>query len=276
MRSVGVDARVATLHAMPSSFGYREDWVFDRIGDEAAMRDWARPGVDWLLSAGDGAYDVLHAEVPRIKHRFFGVLHAGSAYRSGAAGMNAHDRKLGARVRFIGSDSLHLSDDGLPAHPYWAVAERWRSPAEARGVDALHATGNPYSKGSATLLAGARLAGIEPVCLGGVTHDCVLEAMGFSRVYLDQINAGIGGFGCAAVEAAAMGCAVVADMRKVPHAAWAPPFQRVTTEESVSAAVGNALADASHAQRCHAWAREFAAPDRVAERITKLLAEAAA
>lgn len=264
----GVDAHVATTNAHPH--GYLEDWVFAN-GDEPKMREWIGDGVDWLISSGDGAYDLLLREVPRIPHKWFAAAQAGSQYRGASERINALDRHLKARIRFCSADHMHLSTDSVPKYPYWTAAETWRSPGEPRTIKVLHASNNKWSKGSDTLLAGARLAGIEPTVAHHRPHAEVLELMGQSSAYLDQLQASIGGFGSAAIEAAAMGCAVVSDMRKVPQEDWAPPFQRVCTVDDVARAVERALANPQQAERCYDWARSNASPRAVAKRWLRIL-----
>lgn len=266
--SAGVDAHVATTNAHPH--GFLEEWIFAN-GDEPKMREWIGDGVDWLISSGDGAYDLLLREVPRIPHKNFAAAQAGSEYRSKYAQINKLDRHLKARIRFCSADHMHLSTDSVPAYPYWTAAETWCAPSEHRTIRVLHAANNKWSKGSDTLLAGARLAGVEPTVVHHRPHTEVLGLMGQASVYLDQIQESIGGFGSAAIEAAAMGCAVVSDMRQVPQEDWAPPFQRVRKVDDVARAVELALIDPQQAVRCHRWTRENAAPSAVAKRWLGIL-----
>ena len=230
LRSVGVDARV--LVQEPHPYGYSED-----VWAEGELDAWVNEGVDWLLSTGDGAYDFFAASARSIDYENLGALHVGSAYRTHHAEFNARDKALGARVQFIGADSMRFASD-LPAYPMWVAAEHWTAPDEKRdGI--LHCPSNRKSKGTADILRGADLAGVKLTLLENASPGDVLAAMAQHAVYIDEINADVGGMGCAAVEAAALGCAVITDGRHWPvNQPWTPPFAQVRDAEDLAALLG--------------------------------------
>ena len=272
LRSAGADARV--LITSPHPYGYVEDaW---RPGELDA---WCAGDIDWLLSTGDGAYDFFSATAKTLDYGALATLHVGSAYRSNAADFNARDVEIGARCQFIGADSLHLRGP-LPAYPMWIAAEHWQAPDERRdGI--LHCPSNRGSKGTAQIIAAAELANVKLTLLENASPGDVIAAMGRAAVYVDEINAHVGGMGCAAVEAAAMGCAVITDGRHWPTSQpWTPPFQQVRDAEDLAAVFADlrgAERDVRtgwymhHAQRDYGYARHYCSQAHVAARWLDIL-----
>ena len=267
LRSAGVYARV--MVEQPHPYGYDED----RWDDEREADAWLGEGVDWLLGTGDGAYDYLHAVASAVPHRNLGALHVGSAYRNNAEEFNAIDAHMGARLQFVGADSMHLAGT-LPAYPMWIAAERWREPDEQRdGI--LHCPSNRGSKGTDQIIRAAEIAGVKLTLLERATPGAVIEAMGRAAVYVDEINAHVGGMGCAAVEAAAMGCAVITDGRHWPTSQpWTPPFQQVRDAEDLAAVFEQLRGDTRtvrtgwhmhHANRDYTYARNYCSQQWVAD-----------
>lgn len=230
LRSLGVDARVY-VHK-PHPYGYVEDtWTPDELDA------WLDGGIDWLLGTGDGAYDVLNVFAAEYEHNNLGMLHVGSAYRGNAVEFNARDREMGVRVQFVGVDSLRFTDGMLPAYPMWIAPEQWKAPStlgpERRGI--LHCPSNRGSKGTDQIIDGARKAGVALTLLEGVSPEQAIAEMGRSAIYIDEINSSVGGYGCAAFEAAAMGCAVISDGRHWPTSRpWTPPFIQVRDADDLA------------------------------------------
>ena len=272
LRSVGVDARVWVQRSHP--YGYAEDaW------QPGELAQYLQEGCDWLLSTGDGAYDIFREVAGLGQHENLGTLHVGSAFRGDPEALHAYDRELGAQVQFIGADSMRLRSE-LPAYPMWIAAEHWAEPDESRdGI--LHCPSNRCSKGTAQIIAAAELANVKLTLLECASPGDVIAAMGRAAVYVDEINAHVGGMGCAAVEAAAMGCAVVTDGRHWPTSQpWTPPFQQVRDAEDLAAVFADlrgAERDVRtgwymhHAQRDHAYARHYCSQGYVAQQWLDIL-----
>lgn len=259
------DARALTLR--PHAFGYREDLVCAL--DDPRVIEWVGSGVDWLVATGDEVAEPFDLALARFPHRHVGAMHVGSAYRSRAAACNARDVAIGVEARYVGAEMLHLADDCVPTFPTWAPVENWCEPGGYRPIRVLHSPSRRSAKGTDAVVAACDALGGPPVLvLEQQSHDVVAACMRESRVYFDQLNPAIGGFGLAAVEAAALGCGVVSDLSKVNRATYDPPFVRLIDPVDAKAAFAEAE---QAAPDCYAWAREHYHPSRVVERLAPLL-----
>jgi len=253
----------------PHPYGYTEDtWA---AGEFDA---WVESGVDWLLSTGDGSYDVFRAFANAIEWENLGSLHVGSRYRANSTEFNAIDASMGVQVQFTGADSTRLRGD-LPMYPMWVPAEQWCKPDENRdGI--LHCPSNRGSKGTADIIWAAESANVQLTLLENAKPHEVLAAMGKAAVYIDELNADVGGIGCAAFEAAAMGCAVITDGRHWPiHQRWAPAFTMVRDREDLAALLRDDVRcsyrtvrtgwQILHAERDYRWALNYATRQHVSD-----------
>lgn len=273
-RDRGVDARV--LVQRPHPYGYPEEpWA------EGELDAWAESGVDWLIGTGDDAYDFLTATARSVRHRNIAVVHGGSAYRDNAKLLNGLDVQLGARVAFIGADSMRLAGS-VPAYPFWNLVEQYSEPDERRdGV--LHCPSKRSSKGTKSILAAAEKAGTGLTLIENARPSDVIAAMGKAAVYIDELNHHVGGIGTAGFEAAAMGCAVISDGRHWPVSLpWTPPFQQVRDRDDLANVLvqlrgSDRAVDAEwyiiHARRDHAYAKHYCSAAWVTDYWLRILGE---
>jgi len=212
-------ARVYTTHAHP--FGYPEDMIAGQCNPTELTA--AARAADWVISTGDGDYRVfqeLLRDLPLKRDVRRGVTHAGTAYRLNASVYNALDADLGARARFIGSDSLYLADGDLCALPYIGTCDL--APALPVLDGTLRVTHSPTAreaKGTAEiLLVLERLQAENRYAVDLIEHVPPAEVPARrlrAHVHVDQLNARIGGFGQSAIEAMGAGCLTLADIRHV-------------------------------------------------------------
>jgi hypothetical protein len=259
-----VGAQIARVYTeKPHSFGYLEDrmsWPELRV---AAMT------ADWILAAGDGAYGPFYTICKRLTFKpdvRFATVHVGTAYRENYKTFNAIDTFFARR--FIGGDLYRFAAGDKNAVPFCASAECWAEqyiPIVAElPVRACHATSSRSVKGT-TLIE--TLPGVE--ILEGLSFDECMRRRGGSHIYIDQIN-DLGGFGAAAVEAMAAGCAVLGSQRNIESSVDAfyprPPIVEVTAT-TIGAELEALRADRERLndlrQRSWEWARDVARPASV-------------
>ncbi len=295
-------ARVWTLSAHPNA-GYVEDLIGEEPPPETAG-EW-----DWIISTGDGDYRELARMVAPFEGRVrrVAMTHSGSAFRGNPHHSNRMDAVFGARLRFVGADSLHLAGSLPPAVPWFSCCddiEPAPAPAEPDGVVVVsHSPTNREKKGTDAILAKLEIERAEinrdhEECLAGEWDGCIprmevdlIEGVSFaeartrrarSHIFVDQLNPEIGGFGASAVEAMAQGCAVVADIRNVPYEqTWerfgleAPPIVEVRDADQLEEEIDRLVRepDDLHITRTASleWAREYAAPLPFARYFLRML-----
>lgn len=238
-------ARVATEHA--HSFGYDEDVVIDRDGLEV-VASIARD-VDWIITTGDGEYGFVRqllAGLPLKSGYHFGVTHAGTAYRGNSRLFNRYDDELGAKVRFIGSDSWYLANGDPRAVPYFGSSESMSIPIDGENVPTVsHSPSSRATKGTDLILPVLRKLesdGVYRVSLiENVSAGDAIRRRAATHVYVDQMKATIGGFGQAAIEGMGAGCVVLCDINKVVEDVWLfyprPPIIPVRTPDDLERAL---------------------------------------
>lgn len=280
-------ARVYTVGA--TAIGFQEDLTGapDKLLDLPGLIENA----DWIISTGEGNYTVFREIVTarRAKRPVnVGVTHAGTAYRQHPIMYNRIDKDIGAQVRFIGADSLHLAKDDVTACPYFGTCDPLPKPVRAEGR--VRVTHSPASRGRrAQKGTDVILPVMEQLCAGGVIdidliedvspHDA-LARRALSHIHVDQMNSDVGGFGQSAVEAMGAGLAVLANTRfvtsKMEQYIPRPPVIDVRDARELRDWL-EFLArerDVLHRYRCAAWewAQLHATPEAVArywlERLT--------
>ena len=297
-----VRARVWTLHQHP--YGYAEDLIGVSEPAELAGK-W-----DWVVGAGDGDHQLLaHMAAPFDKRaNHMAITHSGSAYRNNPNHYNRADAAMGATIRFIGADSLHLADAALPAVPWFSTSDDIAIPVEPdepKRVVVAHSPSNRAKKGTDSIIETLELAkrdideerkwwdgggwegGPAPLDLDiieGVGYRECRERRARAHVFVDQMHAATGGFGASAVEALAQGCAVLADIRHVAlEGAWQrvglepPPIIEVRSpsdlEEEVDRLAHNDGELYWTRMASLEWAREYAAPIPFARYFLRMLSE---
>lgn len=298
-----VRARVWTLEAHP--YSYAEDLIgFDEPPELAGH--W-----DWIVGAGDGDHQLLaHMAAPFDKRAdHLAITHSGSAYRGNPNHYNRADAALGASVRFIGADSLHLSDGAIPTVPWFSTSDDIAIPDDVPydndRLIVAHSPSNRAKKGTDAIIEKLELAkrdidttrqwytdgGWEggPVPLDidiieGVSYRECRERRSKAAIFVDQLHPATGGFGASAVEAMAQGCAVLGDIR---HVALEPVWDRVgldhppiievrspdELEEEVDRLAHNDGELYWTRQASLEWARKNAAPEPFARYFLRMLAE---
>lgn len=272
-----VVARVLTIEAHP--FGYEEDM---RIGHRSAdgWRQWGR-AADWLISTGDGEYSAFKAlaeacarsrgQIPQRR----ATCHVGSAYRDAWAEFNRADGLIGWDLRFLGGDLFRFAIDDPRARPYFAPPDSLPFEAEPLGdrIRIAHSPSNRAKKGTAQILPVLeQLAADFPV-----VDVEVIEQLGFrqaderrrrAHIFVDQMNAEVGGFGASSVEALAGGCATLADVRNVSNEVDRfyprPPILDVRTPAELRSALVALVANQEFLEetrrRSFEWAHQVASP----------------
>jgi hypothetical protein len=277
-------ARVWVANSHP--FGYQEDWV----GQENEEAEAFASEADWIVTTGDG-YAVSYAvaeQAAALGKAKIAVTHAGSAFRADPFGLLELDKGIGARARFVGFDSLHLTSrggvsDGIPTHPYWSTCEPVIPVTPMMPGARIHVAHSPSArskKGTDEIIKAVERARVE---LGsfdfdlieGVSFNVAIDRRSSCHVFVDQLVPEIGGFGCSAVEAMAQGCAVIADVRHVPIGNVTPPILHAEDGEALFRLLrrfwGNPDELQSQRVLSVAWAIQHALPAAVGHRWLSIL-----
>lgn len=276
-------ARVFTQTTHP--FGYQEDVWASREEVEAAAAS-----ADWVVSTGDGDYVVLRqllTTLPFHKDVKLAVTHAGTAYRTTPRLYNRWDTELGARVRFIGCDSLHFAKTDPHARPYFGTCEEIAPellPAPLR-PRVTHSPTIRAKKGTDEILAALErctaAGSVELDLIENIPPADVPARRRVAHVHVDQLQPDVGGFGQSAIEAMGAGCAVLADMRFVStrlvnaHSAVPPIIDvrsRVDLEDWIRLLARERDVLQKYREAAWAWSKENSAPEKVAEYWIKMLA----
>jgi hypothetical protein len=275
--TVGVEcARVATENAHP--FGYLEDLILKRDGARDAVE--IAKTVDWIITTGDGEYDFFQrmlSELPLPQDVSIAVTHAGSAYRENARRMNRRDAELGAKVRFVGSDSLKLARGDSRAVPYFGTSDLAPKLTRVDGIPIVsHSPSSRATKGSEkilTVLTRLEAEGLYSVDLiEGVSAEEANRRRRRAHIHIDQMNPDVGGFGQSAIEAMGVGCAVLCDIRNVVPDVWRffppPPIIDVRKSADLEQWLRSLAANPELLHRyraaAYAWSDTNSAPDAVA------------
>ncbi|MFH1689389.1 MAG: glycosyltransferase, partial [Candidatus Eisenbacteria bacterium] len=282
-------ARVWTHGAHPT-LGYREDVTGPMQTPD--LIEFAK-GVDWIIATGDGDYwyvDRMREKLPLPGGVRVATTHAGSAYRGTPDLYNVADTRRGFDVRFIGLDSMRFAEDDPTVHPHF-------SPAFAEPVGAVtlsrapirvaHAPSHRTTKGTAMVLSVLEAlrdnGDIAFDLIEGVKfHEC-MDRLACCDVLVDQMEPSIGGMGALAVEAMAMGIAVVSDIRHVSPTACSrlnglPPITQAGDAAELREAIGRFsehlryLDDAKKLSL--EWARKNASAEATVRRWTEALVTA--
>lgn len=283
-------ARVWTLTAHP--YQYAEDMIgFDPPPEVAG--EW-----DWLISTGDGD----HQELARMVEAFDGrvrhvaMTHSGSAYRGNPHHYDRMDAVFGARLRFIGADSMHLAHALPPVAPWFSTCDTIVPALEpvdpGDRVVVAHSPSDRAKKGTDAILAKLEIEradvakdraefsewdGLPPEVvidlIEGVPYAEARDRRARAHIFVDQLTSQIGGFGASAVEALAQGCAVLADIRNVPYEqTWErfglepPPIVEVRDADQMEEEIDRLvrIPDDLYITRCASleWARNYATPEK--------------
>ena len=196
-----------------------------------------------------------------------GVLHVGSLYRKQWDRLDRRDYHLSARVRFISPDSLgdNYARCGDPTdyherdyiYPHTGLADLLHVDGQRRRFKRepypviVHSPSSTDTKGTHAIREalhdlGARFDFHYREITKMAYRDCVAAREG-GHIYLDQFNPAVGGFGYAAVEAAAQGMAPIATTNKIDPQAYrdnglpVPPV--LSCEGGLKEVVAGLLAD---------------------------------
>lgn len=289
-------SRVWTLDRNP--FQFKEDFVgppTDAEGDlPAGLIAFARWGLDWIVSIGDGHYDILNQQFDELakigcKAGALAVTHAGSAFRAEPARLHEADWDLGAKVRFVGYDSIRLVPTDpmheIATYPYWSSCETFSLIGETAPelIRVSHSPTSRDKKGTEIILdVFNRLAKDKLITydlIEGVSYPEAVARRARSQIFVDQLKPEIGGFGCAAIEAMGAGCLVISDVRNVKESEGdvIPPIQHVGDGLELEAAlrafcdVGNRMRLLQMRTATQLWALEHAAPSAVGQRFLAVL-----
>jgi hypothetical protein len=269
-------ARVITVN--PHIFGYPEDVVIARDGEDAA-REAARDA-DWIISSGDGKYEILKDLIARVgpRDRAFrlGTRHAGTAYRTNPREYDRLDSEWGFERRFMACDLYRFVVNDPRARvfiqPQEHIAERL--PIFNPPPRFCHSPSLRAAKGTASILS--VFAGMESTgshvsldLIENVSFAECNERMRHSHVLVDQLEFNIGAFGAAAMEALAAGLAVVSYYGNVVQdiERWfpLPPIVNVDSEWRLRETLLRIIHDEEYlAQlriRSLAWAQQYLAPE---------------
>jgi hypothetical protein len=252
--------------------------ILKRDGVDGAV-DVAKTA-DWVITTGDGEYEFfqrMRSELPLPKDVSIAVTHAGSAYRENARRMNRRDAELGAKVRFIGSDSLSLAKGDPRAVPYFGTADLAPELTRVDGIPIIsHSPSSRATKGSEKILRILTRLESEGLCsidlIEGVSAEEAMHRRRRAHIHIDQMNPDVGGFGQSAIEAMGVGCAVLCDIRKVVPDVWRfyppPPIidirKDTDLEEWLRLLAANPELLHRYRAAAHAWSATNSAPDAVA------------
>lgn len=258
-------ARVLTLNG-PHPFGYEED----RLSRDEAMDLAAR--TDWLISTGDGSYDHLLLTLqglPFPDSLRLATAHVGSAYRNAPGDFDTSDDLFDFKIRFMGGDLFRFAADDPRAVPYFAPPHAIPDSIIAlEGAPRIsHSPSSREKKGTDTVLE--VLKGVDLEILENLPFDECAQRRAQTHIFVDQLN-DLGGYGAAAAEAMAAGCATLGSTANIHPKVWdfypRPPIVEVT-KDSLRATVERLLNDHAelegirHASR--EWALQNAAPEAV-------------
>ena len=197
--------------------------------------------------SSDESYALQAQTISLVRHHwplvtvYPATMHVGSKYRRNPDYFDGHDDEVvGSVLRFVSGDSMqHLTssaynvDDTLP-YPHSAPIDALSDIRDVSDSCAAMAAGDvdrtvivhsPSSKrtkgtdivrAAVDLLRGDHLIDYREVS-GLSFADCV-EARKGGHIFVDQINAGVGGFGMSSVEAAGQGMVPLATIHKVSEA----------------------------------------------------------
>lgn len=221
---------------------------------------------DWVISAGDGDYQTFCAildNLPTRKTCRTATMHVGSAYRENPAVYNTMDAVMFHR-RFVGGDLFRLATEGPETVPFFAPAHAVIDAVAdlPQQIVPCHASSHRGVKGTSRI----ERAVPDIVVLEGLSwRECTRRRAGFP-IYVDQIN-DLGGYGAAAVEAMAAGCAVVGSSVNIPRAVdafYAPPPIIEASETDLADVVAHWRRSRSELQERRkeslAWAQAVASP----------------
>ncbi len=271
-------ARAITLE--PHPFEYEEDIVLQRDGAEEAgeiLRE-----ADWIISSGDGIYEVFNGLLTqfRVNRRrvHLATRHAGSAYRSHVDQYNDWDRRRwNFERRFMACDLYRFVLDDPRARVYLKPPSRIAgeiAPSDGP-VRVSHSPSDRGKKGTDSILRAVescrRNSEFEFDLIEDVPHQECRERRNRSHIFIDQNSPEIGGFGASALEAMAAGVVVLCNWSRVaPEVGrWIelPPILMITSEADIERTLMELLADRSlleqRRRKSLAWAQKNLTPKAV-------------
>ena len=214
----GGEMRARAVTVRPHKFGYSEDVVIERDGEDAARE--AVRGADWIISSGDGKYDVLQSLMARLGlqpgRTRLATRHAGTAYRSRPYEYNRLDAEWGFERRFMACDLYRFVVDDPRARvfiqPQATIAKHVADLSSPLRLS--HTPSRRASKGTDVILPilaelTAHRPEIEFDLVENVSFEECYRRRNRCHVLIDQLQSDVGGFGGSAMEALANGLAVV-------------------------------------------------------------------
>jgi len=238
-------ARCVTKHRHP--FGYEEDLVIDRDGDEgvAAIVSTA----DWIIGVGDADYDLMLEMVSKYggfpgRGTRYGIRHSGTAIRSNPNDCYIQDMQF-ARV-FVPMDIYqsyaHESRYRPFVQPQMTIRDKPNMPGVADPLLVTHTPSERGTKGTHEVMQAANNLDCSLAYLTmyeNLPYDVCRQMRARHHVYIDGVESRYGNFGAAACEAMADGLVVLGDTHKATSNEYieAPPIIQVTDRESIVSAV---------------------------------------
>jgi hypothetical protein len=268
-----VVARVFTERAHP--FGYQEDMVSE-AGNHRDLWEWAA-AADWILTSGDGDYGYfgsLMRFLPLRRDVMQGTLHAGSAYRAQSEKYNQVDKAMNFAVRFLYHDLYRLSSADPAAVPYFSPPGLVAASLHEAGTIRIgHAPSSRETKGTEAILPVLQefSARAEVDVIENVSYAECDRRRSRCQIVVDHLVPT--GFGAAATEAMAQGCAVISNMSAIVPAVWGffprPPIIHVETPDDLRVRITELLDDPDLLRQTRQasldWIRANAAPKPLAE-----------
>jgi glycosyltransferase involved in cell wall biosynthesis len=277
INSLGCAMQARAVTVIPHKFGYPEDVVIARDGEDVARE--AVRDADWIISSGDGKYDILKDLIARLglRNRTFrlGTQHFGTAYRTNPKEYDRLDFEWGFERRFFACDLYRFAFNDPRARvfiqPQETILERL--PVFIPPVRFCHSPSRRTTKGTEAILslfAGMQSEGHHVLfeLIENVNFAECNERMKRNHVLVDQLDSNIGGFGSAAMEALASGLAVVSYYGKVVREVerWLPlpPIVNVDSESKLQEEVLRIINDEDYLAQIRssglAWAQQYLNP----------------
>ena len=255
-------ARVLTLQG-PHPFGYDEDRP---TADEVFA---AAPSVEWVISTGDGSYEHLEHVLQHVPFRRdikLATAHVGSAYRNASNYYNKTDQEYGFLIQFLGGDLFRFNPENPRAVPYFVPPHQIPSsivPLTAP-VRIAHSPSSRSIKGTNEILHA--LSDFHVDLIEKVSFAECNRRRAAAHIFIDQLN-DLGGYGAAAIEALACGCATLSSTRNIhPKVCsfYPPPPILDIDHDSLRDTVTDLSTNLSRLQelrlRSHRWTTEHASP----------------
>lgn len=231
---------------------------------------------DWIICT-DGHHQsfaqlLVKLDAPSARR---GILHTGTAFRTHWQEAMRKDATLGVEVRFANPDLMRFV--------MHASARAWPiPPIGLSGIPLAHLSGEPSvchspstrrrdTKGTAKILRA--LGDLELHVIENVAYEKCLRLRAKHRIFIDQYNPEIGGYGKSGVEALSQGLVTFGNLCHIAPEVWErwelvpPPIHDVRDIRQLRARLEALQADTAALREgqmeAMRWARGPAAPEQV-------------